>query len=568
MKQTQYQETIEDNETLKKCMKWFNDNKMNKTNVWTTNIIEALSNIVSNNQESDDLTRLASFLEASGKVYAFRVDCLHADVLRLTHGNCKRKVTDIGTDPDINNHPQPAKKRMLVATVTRNPERINGRLDTYPSADPVWGKLNSVIKDASSPSNFLQNFMFSEGGILKMSYDYNYWNKEDSEDHSKKQSVKEISEMCLLNVPRIDQIHLNGRVLRAKQSEYEISNIPGSLDEILESEEMENYVLPAASPVTIPIVFDMEARVEPDDVIEDHDSDLRPVNSESLEYSYRKMDCLDPYWACPSHWKFLCRNTPNTVRQRSARKREIKTKSKPLDFTKNVDHLFLSLFKNKPKKTNLTESWFSMNLKFPENFKHDYHPANFFDKYTLAPNWTEGTSFRKFPSELETDLITEIEIFLENEEDNLFDSGLGDMDESMFISTDIDDVVTENPLEISEHFIEAPDNVTRIVVPFVKRAKVIDMKQLKRFSLESINNQFFTTRDQTDLKHYGDETYLPGIATFSEVYKSLSHDLPKSMIEVLSPSIALYSVLHLCNENNLRILSQRNLKDFTITKFA
>lgn len=108
--------------------------------------------------------------------------------------------------------------------------------------------------------------------------------------------------------------------------------------------------------------------------------------------------------------------------------------------------------------------------------------------------------------------------------------------------------------------------VTRIVVPFAKRAKVIDMKQLKRCGLQSINNQLVDSRDEQTPESYKHEKYVPGTATFSGIYNKLPQMLTKTMAEGLSPAVALYSVLHLCNDNNLRIFPQEDLKDFKIKK--
>lgn len=108
--------------------------------------------------------------------------------------------------------------------------------------------------------------------------------------------------------------------------------------------------------------------------------------------------------------------------------------------------------------------------------------------------------------------------------------------------------------------------VTRIVVPFAKRAKVIDMKQLKRCGLQSINNQLVDSRDDAIDLSYRNEKYYPGVAKFSGIYHKLPTVLSKTMVEGLTPSVALYSVLHLCNDNNLRIFPQEDLKDFKIRK--
>lgn len=226
---------------------------MNKDNVWSLSIIDTLSNLMSNHHRALSNFKVAgSSLEASSRVYGLRVDCVHTDVLRLTHGLNKRKVMDIDAEPDIDDvggdqddgetgeggdkptEPAVPKKkkrtRRQVATVTKNPDTINGKFDTAPMADPIWGKFNSVIGGVNSPNHFLQNILISEGGGLKMTSNYKYWNKEDPEEHSDTQDIKEIAKLELLNVSKFEQLDLNDCVLRATQSEYKISNNPATFE--------------------------------------------------------------------------------------------------------------------------------------------------------------------------------------------------------------------------------------------------------------------------------------------------------------------------------------------------
>lgn len=63
-----------------------------------------------------------------------------------------------------------------------------------------------------------------------MKSNYKYWDKEESEEHSQKHSIKDIAEMDLMNLTKFEQVNLNDCVLRATQSEYKISNIPATFE--------------------------------------------------------------------------------------------------------------------------------------------------------------------------------------------------------------------------------------------------------------------------------------------------------------------------------------------------
>lgn len=64
------------------------------------------------------------------------------------------------------------------------------------------------------------------------------------------------------------------------------------------------------------------------------------------------------------------------------------------------------------------------------------------------------------------------------------------------------------------------------------------------------------------------EHYQDGAATFTHMYNTLPHLLSKTMAENLSPAVAFYSVLHLANENRLRLLQIDGKSDFLIRKLT
>ncbi|KAL5291782.1 NCAPH.2 family protein [Megaselia abdita] len=588
---------LEDNETLKKCMQMFADNKMSKDNVWSLNIIDTLSNLMSNHNRALHNFKVAgSSLEASSRVYGLRVDCVHNDVLRLSHGLNKKKVMDIDAEPDIeeeNESEEPTKKKKLKpsATVTKNKDTINGKFDTNPFADPFWGKLNST----NTPIQFLQNVLCSEGGGLKITSKCKYWDKEDSKEQS--QDIRETLKADLLDCPKFHKIHLDDCVFRAAQTGYKISNIPSSFDELQKNEGREEMDIDEEVRTPAPqdnfdcmaMAFDMDSESQPLDT-EDHNTlsipvdsfnteekvalnyckdlkkrkviieDLRPINSSIFEYSYRELQSIDRYWAGPSHWKFrknmVSKESEAIIGQRKFK--FIRNKTKKLNFTKLDENLFEELGVTKLKKTNLHNKWDARKLKLPTNYGY---PLNFFDKLKLAPNLLD----QQFRSEVEMEDHV-------NREDNFVNCSSAYVGESQSdfneipSSQDFHSDPNETIMEISDHFDGAPEKVTRIVVPFAKKAKLINMKQLKKCSLDSINDQLYESKEDVNLECYRNERYLPGTATFSGVYNELPKVLSKNLAENLSPSIALYSVLHLCNEHNFRIFPQEGLKDFKIRK--
>lgn len=90
------------------------------------------------------------------------------------------------------------------------------------------------------------------------------------------------------------------------------------------------------------------------------------------------------------------------------------------------------------------------------------------------------------------------------------------------------------------------------------------MKQLKTCTIGLIKKQCLATAarpftvptvSKTDPTYA--EEYEPGAASFSRVYEKLPQILSKNMSDALSPSVAYYAILHLCNDNKLRLIADK-----------
>ncbi|XP_061394506.1 condensin complex subunit 2-like [Musca vetustissima] len=353
--------------------------------------------------------------------------------------------------------------------------------------------------------------------------------------------------------------------------------------------------------------------------------DLRPVDASSkLEYSYRPLDKISQFWAGPSHWKFK-RTRPNRqtlssqqqhlssegvagrLNQRAKRNKIAleKKKSKQLTFGEFHDELFIKLDdKYKSRKANIQKKWDQRKLKLPVDLQLD--PLRFFT-YKYAPGLTLHMKHDERDSTAATTLTggTEDDDTL-RPDDHHFNDGGDDMphfnDDGMagcggdeggdgagmntsHTSTHHNDPqaaeggmgddagnmenLNETVLEIAHEYEGAPSQVTKIVVPFAKRAKVIDMKNLKRSCSLLLTKQFKQPVKEEEVPKHPipkKEKYQDGMGSFHEIYEHLPEILPKAMAESLSTSIAFYSVLHLANEFDLRLIPEEDLKDFKIRK--
>ncbi|XP_026843405.1 condensin complex subunit 2 [Drosophila persimilis] len=321
--------------------------------------------------------------------------------------------------------------------------------------------------------------------------------------------------------------------------------------------------------------------------------DLRPVDGvTSLDYSYRPMDRISQFWAGPAHWKIRRTrplttlaetNGPMAAKPKKTAAATSKRRMKNLHYGKFNKELFqpLNANKKKPRKVN-EKKWDARKVVRPTKFSFE---ADYSLKYDSAPGIKVSQSFGEADLveglENDTDMdggshhddahieLSDNEHFttddpvmnrmsaagIENTMDMMNEDSCEDrLNQSQSIHEDDDTI-----LEISTEFKDAPRQVTKVIVPFAKRAKVIDMKNLKKSCHSLIQKQLLNPVDETSVPSHSlpkEESYAKGTASFQEVYRYLPDVFSDKMKDSLSPSVALYAVLHLANDMKLRLIPQ------------
>lgn len=314
--------------------------------------------------------------------------------------------------------------------------------------------------------------------------------------------------------------------------------------------------------------------------------DMQPETAVHLEYSYRPLDMIDQFWAGPSHWKFrqsrrthatsigtrysqenpsalssnvLAAQKPKVTKKK---KKVIKKTSLSCEDIINLEDIDVITQITKKTKGNqlmpqtLAKKWDSKKLKLPTDhripndtfdcFRHATsihiatNPDATFTNDDESPNYDyDNENDRNYCVDVQSDTETET------------NTDMGQLDNNMeFDNADMPPPPV--PDEIPDFYIGAPERIERIKIAFAKRAKVVDMKQLKQCSWSLINRM--NTADPIHHPH------------FANVLKDLPKVLNKTMAENMSMPLAFYAILHLCNDKGL-LLEQTtdNLKDFEIT---
>lgn len=544
---------------------------------------------------------------------------------REQDGNDKENQS--GPNQDQPAKAKKAKKRKHASTITRNPETLNGKLDTIPLTDPFFAKLNSVIGDTNSSKRLMQNIIPTEDSKLKLRQNVPIWDSKDQPLVDLEEKINYSQHDPTLKIIRIKPTYsidniarLNARIgLANYRLTNELIERPEDTDNSFRyGDDVNNTVLNQSNHVELQ--FDINAEVEPvgfeKSVIMDFGDmdqgdfedlnemdriavdrckglrrqpvvieDMQPETCANLEYSYRPLDMIDQFWAGPSHWKFRqsrrtgvsvgirpTMNGPNTSevgaaaqRPRTVRKRKIVKKMEiTMEDVCNDDEVASNVVVTITPRvkgyqlTNQTiaKKWDSKKLKLPNDHKV---ALDICDKFSFAAslhinsnpdvtftgNDSEGASY-DYNNGNDRDYCNRVDDIPSDTETET-NTDMGQME--------FDNLEMQPPMapidEIPDVFVGAPERIEKISIAFARRAKVVDMKQLKGCSWSLLHN-----------KHLQDPTHNP---KFSDTLKELPKVLNRTMAENMSMPLAFYAVLHLCNDKNL-LLNQNDgeLRDFEI----
>lgn len=318
--------------------------------------------------------------------------------------------------------------------------------------------------------------------------------------------------------------------------------------------------------------------------------DMQPETSAVVsDYSYRPLDMIDQFWAGPSHWKFrqsrrthatgtrpsqasvnnvsevqVIGQKPKTVRK----KKIIRRTEVVLEDAVNADD-FDSLFTQKGKSKNtqitvpvMTKRWDCKKLKLP--IDHQV-PSDIFNMFSHAKtiqiatnpdvtfNGTDHGDNYNYDNEDDRNYCSRV-ADVQSDTETETNTDMGQMDNNMEFDMAEMGGAPLLPLaeidEIPDYFIGAPDRIEKISIAFARRAKVVDMKQLKQCSWNLISR-----------KQAANPLISP---CFSEILRDLPKILTKTMAENMSMPLAFYAILHLCNDKGLLLKSDEDLKDFEI----
>ncbi|XP_068167420.1 condensin complex subunit 2 [Antennarius striatus] len=590
------------------CIKLSTENKITTKNAFGLHLIDYMADILK--QKDSELTNFkvaAGTLDASTKIYAVRVDAVHADAYRVlgglgaetkpgeAHG---QKEEGGGEEADSEaTVKQPKKKRPPKKTVEQNLSNINSaESERRCEVDPMFHRMASSFDESSTSGVFL-SVLFSENNRCELLFP---------------------SHMTLLqsrpsySPPPPQGVPASPFMAGLQRSQEKSSICPSLQDFSFTSwnpEQTTNQLLEKMKQGEHAFDVNAEPEPEPEDDCPEFDADYEEglgdseekytegcvasgsgkgrdvipigegdiatmclqLSSQPREYSYFSPRTMAT-WAGPGYWQFKPKHKLDHLPDKEVRKRKPK-KTFEIDFSDDLN--FDPFFRTTRAATTNSKSALSASNKkttLPADFQF---PPETLSQLGLKPSTSLCPEGQK---RLSGELGEEIGDYNYNNanDTNNFCPGLqgGDSDDDVegFAgsddtqpsgdslpppSQDLEGVSTYG----EDDLVPEPHRVNKIEINYAKTAKKMDMKRLK--------NNMWTLLTESPEKPPEEEATeeqpeVCGEKVFSQTTKTLLQRLPNTMAQNLSVPLAFVALLHLANEKNLELVKVDDMSDIII----
>uniref|UniRef100_A0A3P8NU97 Condensin complex subunit 2 n=1 Tax=Astatotilapia calliptera TaxID=8154 RepID=A0A3P8NU97_ASTCA len=544
------------------CIKLSTENKITTKNAFGLHLIDYMADILK--QKDSELTNFkvaAGTLDASTKIYAVRVDAVHADAYRVLGGlgaETKPGEEEDGDDAGLAGGEvtakQPKKKRPPKKTVEQNLSNINSaESERRCEVDPMFQRMASSFDESSTAGVFL-SVLFSESSRCELLFPSHMTLLQSRPAYSPPSPQGVPSCRFEFNILCMFFQTMNQLLEKMKQGDhvFDVNNEPEPEPEEDDCPDFDGDYEEGVGDCEDGSKEHKEG-CEPSgkrrDVIPIGEGDIATMclqlSSQPREYSYFSPRTMAT-WAGPGYWQFKPKHKLDHLPEKETRKRKPK-KTFEIDFNDDVN--FDTYFRTTRAATTNTKSALSARSKkttLPADFQF---PPETLSQLSLKPSSTLSPEGQKRLSAELGEGIGDYDYNNANDTAN-FCPGLqgGDSDDDVEGFAGSDDTQPSSdsmPLPSQdlegvstygeEDLVPEPHRVNKIEINYAKTAKKMDMKRLK--------NSMWTLLIDSPEKPT-EVNYTPRISFFF----LWCIQLPNTMAQNLSVALAFVALLHLANE--------------------
>lgn len=577
------------NNQIAQCIKLNAENKINDKNAFQLKMIDFL--VYALKKQDPNMTNLqmaSASLDASAKIYGFRVDKVHSDLLKIIGmaNKDKRDHQDENNDnqdadqPDANKNEgqQKKKKKKNRQHIFNTVEALKGNVETYDPLSLIRCQRDTQTSDMLFQAGLPQH---ADQGVALNLYNDIILDKvlENEIDTSSKMSISKIEDYTILDVcPSYaafkfldwspdDEPEEPRSQTDENDGEYHFdldAAVPD--DDVMENDVMMDCGDAYEERCDRLAQNNFENIVDFQDIIANN-----PNPNATYEYSYLQKS-YKIHWAGPSHWKITLNKNLQGSRVVETCKQNANKKKKDIELFFTVEskeegeNKFSQINRQTKILTKTTKTmWSEDKVTFPEDIHYDLKRYYiFFNKPTEHLKFASDERNEGLPAQSHEDNSDH------NDDHDL--SNFAEPDGGYFGDNNEDDQFTQNPgftqetsvaqsqgAFVGDNLVSVPKLTDKVFIAYSQRAKKIDMKQLKRTmwknlkksSKETEKENFDITQTLAQQEIESPKDIEPKV--FSEMYMDLPKMLSKVNSDSLSPAIAFVSLLHLANEKNLTL---------------
>lgn len=595
-------------ESINECIKLSAENKINIKNAFSLEMIDFMTYMIKKQDANMSNLQVASTsLDVSTKIYGYRVDSVHMEILKMVGGLDKQdnaeKDSEEGEDMqegaeasvERNDGQKKKKKKRARQKILSTVEALRGNIEISKPMSAMIGEgdlqTNDMLYQATLPNHANSGF-------------YLHLYNDVLVDTLEVTPESRINSNAKYTVPAIEDF--SNLELCSSYSNFEF--LGWSVDN--EPEDMSEEEAEPADDSGNHFQFDLDANVEQDDDpapepmnyfdIEHNDNNenflachRQAANSDANivdveypsvripEYSFVQPSCT-LHWAGPSHWKFrrfskfpaATESSSNEVACMQAKQRTKKHFELSYDEARdNINTKFASSQSIKLQAKTAKAEWSAEILTLPEDVHYDIAQLNKLYHYKKAIKLTNSEA-KEDGDTTAADVFDGEKYDYNNPNDTLeycpnveHDDDYNDEnrdDGSNDCNFDENAAAFGSQGLTGDNLVAAPKLVNKISITYCLKAKRVDMRQLKK----SIWTCLKSTSDNAAATNSGETMNEPETMKenkqFSDIYKELPKLLSKNNAEALSVPISFISLLHLANEKGLNIRSVPDMSDLII----
>lgn len=606
------------------CMKLSAENKITVKNAFGLHLIDYMAELLKKNDGSTNFQMASCTLDASAKIYAYRVDCVHADVYKMAGGlslaeepKKTAEADDAEMPDDVQKTVRKKKKTKKSATVETNVKALNiNKLELGFQADALFLKMSKAFEEGGINGLLLNICGKNDSSELLLDASATYWCGNDQREFSQLSIPKDamgplyqiksdekfelcpsISNFSFINKDSFMDDEDNDDARKKTNHTFDINVDPEPVevdrcdddvfvgdnagfdagDDEIAMDVFEPDELTAADINAVPVNCAARRNESIAAVRLESVADLTNVLAEEpTEYSYFDHNLLTA-WAGPNHWRLrpFSKSKASFMPQAEVPHKKTKklTISVNFELVDEVKKLLSSFCKSGKLAKKTLQQWDPDKTTLPDDLFYDPKKLNSLSHIQVFVSYTSKSQpeVSSHVGEYDYDNANDRENYCpdipcsqdDDEQLDTFPALSQSFGSPIRPSGPEAEATAENAEAYTgSNLVEQPQKVEKVQIAYAKIAKKIDVKRLKAAMWDILVHRDAENKENVDLNE-PPPTTMKEPMTFSDMYAKLPGRVSTQIAKSLSVPVAFVCFLYLANEKSL-YLGENDLNDFTI----